>query len=273
MPELPALDTEHANAARMYDYFLGGMHNFEVDRQAARAAEDAWPGATMAARANRSFLRRAVRYLASECGISQFLDLGSGVPTEGNVHEIAQSIDPRARVVYVDNEPVAVKASGILLEHNPNAEVIRADLTDVNGILRHPTTRRLLDFTRPIAVMLVSVLHFVLDDQLASEVVRRYVEAMPSGSYLTISHVADPSLIATSTHSIEKFDAVYAKTTNPTHWRSRAEIAAFFEGTELVPPGLAHVLDWRPASACFGDQVLESYRGRMSMTVGVGRKP
>lgn len=272
MPELPELDTEHANAARMYDYFLGGCHNFAADRQAARAAEDAWPGVTQVARANRSFLRRAVRYLATEAGISQFLDLGSGVPTEGNVHEIAQAVDPKARVVYVDNEPVAVKASEQMLEQNPNAGAIRADLTDVDAVLYHPTVKRILDFGQPVAVMLVSVLHFVLDDQVAADVVRRYVDALPPGSYLTISHVADPSVIVSATNSIEKFDAVYAKTSNPTHWRSLEAIRAFFDGTRLEPPGLVHVLDWRPDRGSFGDQALEDYRGLMTMMAGVGRK-
>jgi hypothetical protein len=269
MAELPPLDTEHANAARMYDYFLGGFHNFEVDRQAARAAEQAWPGTQATARANRSFLRRAVGYLAGECGISQFLDLGSGVPTVGNVHEIAHAFNPEARVVYVDNEPVAVQASRQLLEGNPNATVIAADLLDPEVVLDHPETRRLLDFGKPFAVMLVSVLHFVPDQDTAVAVTRRYVEALPAGGYLTISHFSDPALIGADPVGIGAANKVYKTTTNPAIWRTREQIEELFTGVELVPPGIAHVMEWRGEA----DLGIRETRDRVPMHAGVGRKP
>jgi hypothetical protein len=269
MAELPPLDTEHANAARMYDYFLGGFHNFEADRRAARAAEAARPGVQATARANRSFLWRAVRYLAEECGISQFLDLGSGVPTVGNVHEVAQRINPEARVVYVDNEPVAVQASRKLLEGNPNATIIAADLLDPDVVLDHPETRRLLDLDKPLAVMLVSVLHFVPDQETAVAVTRRYIDAMASGSYLTISHFSDPALVGADPARVEAASDVYRTTTNPATWRTREQIEELFTGVEMVPPGVVHIIEWR---ADTDPRSLEN-RDHITMHAGVGRKP
>jgi SAM-dependent methyltransferase len=271
MPELPPLDTEHPNSARMYDYWLGGFHNFEADRRAARAAEAAFPGLARVAQANRAFLRRAVRYLAEQ-GIDQFLDLGSGVPTVGNVHEIAHQVNPDAKVVYVDNEAVAVHASRILLADEPNAAIVPANLLHPDTVLDHPATRRLLDFERPLAIMLVSVLHFEADDDLVEDVVRRYVEALRPGSYLTISHFTDPAALPTAAQEADGVEAalgVYRQSTSPLTWRTLERIEGMFAGLELVEPGVAHVLDWRPD----GDRALEPYRARMAIHAAVGRKP
>jgi hypothetical protein len=265
MTDVPDLDTEHPNPARMYDFYLGGMHNFEVDRRAARAAEAAWPGTACCARANRSFLRRAVRYLAAERGIDQFLDLGSGVPTVGNIHEVAQAVNPSARVVYVDNEPVAVKASEILLADQPTTAVVRADLRDPSVVLGSPQVAALLDLSRPVAVMLVSVLPFVPDADGPERVVRSYLDAVPAGSCLTISHYDDSSSRGADAARIAE---VYENTTNPFTLRGIEAIRRLFAGTVLVEPGLVHVLDWRPGD----DTSLEAYRDRIPLRAGVGLK-
>jgi hypothetical protein len=228
-----------------------------------------WPGATQGARANRSFLRRAVRYLASERGIDQFLDLGSGIPSVGNVHDIAHGINPNARVVYVDNEPVAVKASELLLADTPYASIVKADLRDPDSVLAHPTTRAVLDLRRPVAVMLVSVMHFVADDDEARDIVRRYVDAVPSGSCVAISHGSGPGDDAEEVASMGNIVNLYAKTSNPAMWRRPPVIETLFAGTELVDPGLVHVLDWHPDD----DRSLDGYRSRIGIHVGVGRKP
>ncbi len=184
-------ELDRPNAARIYDYLLGGAQNFTADRAAAEHVLDNYPDAALAARANRAFLRRAVAYLADQ-GIAQFLDIGSGLPTVGNVHEVARQVNPRARIVYVDNDPVAVRYSRELLaEEGAGARgvgVIEADLRDPATILGHPTTRRLLDLRRPIGLLLVAVLHFIPDDDEALGAVRDLTAALPAGSYMVISH-------------------------------------------------------------------------------------
>src|SRR5947208_805756 len=171
------IDVTRPSAARVYDYFLGGAHNFEVDRQLAAQIASLTPNLAQTMRANRSFLRRAVRYLVAQ-GIEQFLDLGSGIPTTGNVHEVAQAANLRARVVYVDNEPVAVAHSRHLLATNPYATIVDADLRRPSVVMRHHETRRLLDFSRPVAVLMVSVLHFVTDEEDPAGIVAAYRDAL-----------------------------------------------------------------------------------------------
>src|SRR5215213_11358434 len=183
-------DSERPSAARIYDYLLGGFYNFDVDRAAAQKITGVLPDMPLFMRANRTFLRRVVRFLTDQ-GIDQFLDLGSGIPTVGNVHEVAQQINPSARVVYVDNEPVAVTHSRTILQGNPRATVIQADLRKPEVILGHPETQRLLDLNKPTAVLFLSVLLFVTDDEEAYRLVRAVRDALVPGSYMAISHPTD----------------------------------------------------------------------------------
>ncbi|HZM83194.1 MAG TPA: SAM-dependent methyltransferase [Candidatus Limnocylindrales bacterium] len=236
-----------ATAARMYDYFLGGTHNFPADREAADAIVAMFPATLLAARVNRAFLRRTVNYLC-EMGISQFLDIGSGIPTEGNVHEIAQAANPRARVVYVDIDPVAVAESQEMLEGNDLAIAIRGDARYPRQIIAHPQVRKLLDFEQPVAVLLVAVLHFVGDDDEVKSLVRQLVDAVPKGSYLVASHVIDESSPDFERiEDVKRVHDVYKRQTSTAlRMRTRAELGEFFEGWELVDPGIVWVWEWKP---------------------------
>lgn len=236
------LDPHRPNPARMYDYFLGGFHNFEADREAAEAAEAAFPGVRAAARASRDFLRRAVRYLAEQ-GIDQFLDLGSGVPTVGNVHEIAQAANPGAKVVYVDAEPVAVHASVTLLAKNPYAAIVHADIRHVEAVLGAPATMRLLDLRRPLGLIMSSVLPHIPDSDDPDRLVAKYRAALAPGSYLMISHGSVDDYDDAETDRVYR---VYRASTSPITSRPRERIAAWFDGLDLVEPGIVVVTDWRP---------------------------
>ncbi|TDC64799.1 hypothetical protein E1258_07355 [Micromonospora sp. KC207] len=237
------IDIERPSVARMYDYYLGGSHNFAADRAAARAMVDAVPEAPLMAQANRAFLRRAVQFLA-ESGIRQFLDIGSGIPTVGNVHEIAQRIAPEARVVYVDIDPVAVAHSREILSGNDRAAVLQQDLRHPERILAHPEVTRMLDFSQPVAVMIVAVLHFVPDDDRPDEMLRTLRGALAPGSYLVMSQASDDDRHDTGER--EQAEAVYRRTDNPLFIRSRRELAALFDGFTLVDPGVVWVPQWRP---------------------------
>jgi hypothetical protein len=250
----------------MYDYLLGGHHNFAADRAAAEAASNHFPDLPLILRANRAFLRRAVTFV-SEQGVDQFLDLGSGIPTVGNVHEVAQDLNPAARVVYVDIDSVAVTHSATLLESNPQATVLQADIRAPETILAHPEVQRLLDLDRPLAILLVAVLHFLPDTAEAQRLVAALRERMASGSYLVISHASIEGL---GREQRGRAEAEYARSGNPMTMRTRDEIAAFFEGLELVEPGLVPVPLWRPEGP---DDLLLDEPGRSNGFVGVGRKP
>jgi S-adenosyl methyltransferase len=261
----PGIDASVATAARMYDYWLGGHDNFAADRIAALKVSDSMPGAPLGARANRAFLGRAVRFLAGEAGIRQFLDLGTGLPTKGNVHQVAQAIAPDARVVYVDNDPM-VLAHSRALKTGEGTAVIHADLRDADTILAHPDTRRLIDFSQPLAVLFGSVLHFVGGPD-AGTAVARFTGATAPGSYLMLSHVSgesDPQAAAEGT-------AVYARTANPITARTRQEILAFFDGLEILEPGLVPVVQWRPDEP--GPAEVAGGLAIQGMLGGVGRKP
>jgi S-adenosyl methyltransferase len=236
----PGIDATVPTAARMYDYWLGGHDNFAADRIAALKVTERTPGVAEAARANRAFLGRAVRYLAGEAGIRQFLDLGTGLPTKGNVHQVAQGITPGAHVVYVDNDPM-VFAHARALKTGDGTAVIHADLRDPDTILNHPETRRLIDFSQPLAILFVSVLHFVPDPD-ARVAVAAYASAAAPGSHLVLSHGyhnQDPQASAATT-------TVYASTTSPVTQRTPEEILAFFDDLEILEPGLVPVQQWRP---------------------------
>jgi hypothetical protein len=260
------LDLERPSAARIYDYMLGGFHNFDVDRVAAQRITEVMPDMPLFMRANRAFLRRVVRFLTDQ-GIDQFLDLGSGIPTVGNVHEVAQWANPGARVVYADNEPVAVTHSRTILEDNPNATVIQADIREPEAILGHTETQRLLDFNKPIAVLLLSVLLFVTNDEEAYRIVRTVRDSLVPGSYIALSHPTDDE---TPPEQGEQTTRLYASIGTPVRVRSYNEVDGFFEGLELVEPGLVHVPLWRPEGP--DDLFLKSPESA-AYYAGVGRKP
>ncbi|MGJ7905035.1 SAM-dependent methyltransferase [Actinopolyspora sp. H202] len=237
----PDVDLETASAARCYDYYLGGSHNFEVDRELGRKAEERVPHIKSLAQDNRAFLRRVVRYCLQR-GIRQFLDIGSGIPTVGNVHEIAQEIDPESRVLYVDNEPVAVAHSRTILRGNERADVVQADLTEIDGILGSEQAARLLDPEEPIAVMMVALFHFVPDSARPAEIIRSYHEQMAPGSFLGFSHVTSEDYPEFTQSLVD----LYLNSSNPATARDRAEITKLLADFELVEPGVVHVPDWRP---------------------------
>jgi hypothetical protein len=241
----PGIDTTKASAARVYDWWLGGQHNFKVDEDAARAYLSVQRNTRVSARAYRNFLIRAVRYLTAEAGIRQFLDIGSGIPTEQNVHQVAQAIAPGSRVVYVDNDDVAVAHSKAILAGNPGAAAILADLRDPEVILGHPETRRLLDFSQPVGLILAAVLHFVPDSDNPGRIIQTLREPLAPGSYLAISHGC--------TDTIADMADAYASTYNKrvaatAAGRTREEIARLFDGFTLIEPGLVWCDEWRPDS-------------------------
>ena len=260
---LPAdVDLERPNAARVYDVYLGGAHNFAVDREFARRAKELLPDVDVVARMNRTYLQRVVREL-SRAGVDQFLDLGSGIPTVGNVHEIAQGINPDAKVVYVDNEPVAVSHSALILEGNERAAVVQADIRRPSEVLDAEETRRLLDFDRPVAVIMCTILHFISDGDDPMGVVAAYRDALAPGSYLAISHGTTDNR-----PDLQAFGEAYRDTPNPVTLRPRDQVARFFDGFELIEPGLVFTPQWRPESpADVGDEP-----ERSGVYAGVARK-
>lgn len=258
------IDPEKPNAARIYDFYLGGYHNFEVDRAFAAQIDRITPDMRLIAQINRAFLRRATRYVVGQ-GIDQILDVGSGIPTVGNVHEIAQAANPEARVIYVDIDPIAVAHSKAILAGNPLATAIRGDVRAPEGILSHPGVRGLLDFCRPVAVVMVALLHWVPDDAQAYAAVGRFREAMAPGSYLVIAHGVPE---AQSQETAERLSKTVEKVTSSKN-RTRAEIVPFFEGMELVEPGLVLTPLWRPEGP--DDLGLDRPERGLCM-VGVGRK-
>ncbi len=260
-------DLERPNPARIYDYALGGDANFTADRAAFDALSAVCPDIALGARANRAFLRRAVTFLA-QTGIDQFLDIGSGLPTAGNVHTVAQAISPEARVVYVDNDPVAVRYSRQLLDRDkvPHAAAIEADLRDPTAILAHPRTRRLLDLSQPIALILAAVLHFIPDDDAALGAVRGITAALPAGSYLVISH---GTYDGASPEALAQFARLYEASTHPLGLRSHAQLARFFDGFDLVAPGIVFTPAWRPDGS---PSPFTTEPERAVVLAGVGRK-
>ncbi|TCO54842.1 SAM-dependent methyltransferase [Actinocrispum wychmicini] len=254
------VDTAKPSSARIYDYLLGGGHNFEADREIAERFDQALPGSRDIARLNRAFLRRAVVHLAEQ-GIRQFLDIGSGIPTVGNVHQIAQNTDPAARVVYVDRDPIAVSHSEMLLGNNDNATIVRGDLRDVEGILDR--TRRMLDFQQPVGLLMVGVLHFVPPDEDPAALLARYRTALAPGSHLALSHFTADSRPAEMAAMVE----VMKRSADPIHPRTRAEFVTFFDGFDLVDPGVVATADWRPAGPSDSTEGPE----RDQILAGVGR--
>ncbi len=262
----PEFNTGVAHPARVYDYWLGGKDNYAADRVLGDAMIELVPSTRPAVRANRAFLGRAVRYLAGEAGIRQFLDIGTGIPTAGNVHEVAQSAAPESRVFYVDNDPIVLAHARALMTSHPAGATafIQADLREPGKILADPELRATLDLGRPVALMLIAILHFVNDaDDGARGIVAELVDALPSGSYLTISHLTadfDPEEAAAGRAAGQRSGITYVP-------RSRAEVAAFFTGLDLVDPGVVPLLEWRPDSGTPQDPLA------VRMYAAMGRKP
>ncbi|GAA4226796.1 SAM-dependent methyltransferase [Actinomadura meridiana] len=248
----PEVDGQRPSVARVYDFLLGGDHNFVSDRELATGLLRVEPQARELALANRAFLRRAVR-VAAEAGVRQFVDIGSGIPTQGNVHEVAQGVDPSARVVYVDNDDVAVAHSRVILTGNDRATVLRADMRRPAGILADPALRGLLDLSEPVAFLLVAALHLLTDADDPGAVVATLRDACAPGSHLVISHItheARPGKAA----AIGK---LYDRASSPAVSRSHEEILRFFDGWDLLDPGLVYVPLWRPDD---GESVAEPER-------------
>ena len=246
-PPLTDSDVNKPSAARVYDYWLGGKNNFPADRVVGARAATAMPTLVPAIYANRAFLGRVVRHAVNELGITQFLDLGSGVPTVGNVHEIAQDADPDCRIVYVDIDPVAVAHGQRLLADNPRASVIKADLRDAPSVLHHPQTDMLLDLGKPVAVLMIAVLHFIPDSEDPAGIVRAYRDAIVPGSYLALSHAApDPTYPAEQADMESGYNS--AVDVEFTH-RTPGALEPWLTGFTVVYPGIVQVNDWLPDRA------------------------
>ena len=257
------IDVERPSAARVYDYFLGGAHNFAVDRALAGQIAAMTPNIGETMRSNRVFLRRAVRYLADR-GVRQFIDIGSGIPTAGNVHEIALAAAPDASVVYVDIDPVAVEHSRAILAEVDRTGVICADVRDVDRLLGEADRLGLLDLGRPVAVLLAGVLHFVPDGDQPAAIVAALREAMAPGSYLLVSHATADGQPA----EVVEAQRLSARTGTEIALRTRAEITAYFAGLTLVDPGLVFIPQWRPDP----DDPVDDHPERVGAYAGVGRK-
>ncbi|MBC6460805.1 SAM-dependent methyltransferase [Actinomadura sp. HBU206391] len=239
----PGIDTASPSIARMYDYYLGGKDNYAVDRAAADKLLAVAPEIAEISRRNRAFLGRAVRFLAEQ-GIRQFVDIGTGLPTQNNVHQVARTHAPDARVAYVDNDPIVLAHARALLADNAETIVAEADLLDPDSVLANPVIRRHIDFDRPVAILLIAILHFFADDDRPYEIVARLRDAIPAGSYLALSHVVSED----HPEAIDAAQDVYRsflKRSGDAR-RTRADVLEFFDGFELVDPGLVYVSRWRP---------------------------
>ncbi|HET9168022.1 MAG TPA: SAM-dependent methyltransferase [Actinospica sp.] len=263
-----SVDIERPSAARMYDYYLGGSHNFQADRRLANEYMRVLPEMPVIAQAQRGVLTRAVRVMV-EAGIDQFLDLGSGMPTTGNVHEIAQAMNPEVRTVYVDVDPVAVAHGRALLRDDEgHTGVVHADLRDPAFVLAQTEVGELLDLSRPVGVLMIAVLHFVADADDPAGVVAAYRDVSASGSYLAITHATSDYQPAMAKNAEE----VYLRASHQLHYRTKREIAALLAGYELVEPGLVDLIHWRPEPNA-GPDPLDGDVTRYSGYAAVGRKP
>jgi hypothetical protein len=241
------IDITKPSVARVYDFMLGGKDNFAVDRKVGEMALQVAPDAPEAARASRAFLRRAVRYLAAEGGIRQFLDIGSGLPTRGNVHEVAQSVDPAARVVYVDNDPMVLAHGNALLATRGHSSIIQADMRDPDAVFGNPVVREFLDLREPVGLLMFSILHHLADNEDPAGLAARYRDRLVSGSHIAISHFHNPGAahpdVAEQAKTAEK---IFNETMGTGRWRTREEILAYFGDFELLEPGLVPLAEWRP---------------------------
>ena len=264
--EPPVIDTTTAHSARLYDYLLGGKDNYPPDREAAERLMEVMPSAQVMAQQNRLFMRRLTRYLATEQRISQFLDIGTGIPTSPNLHEIAQEIDPAARVVYADNDPIVLAHAHARLTSASHGRVayIHADMRDTDSIATAPELTATLDLSRPVALSILATLHFIPDDDQAYGLVRRYMLLLPPGSFLALSmgtadYAPQGNGLAGSVSGAHGI---------PVRSRTRAEVSAFFDGLELIEPGVVPVHQWRPDA-----DAAEVRDAEVTLYCGVARKP
>jgi len=257
------IDTSVAHSARVHDYWLGGKDNFAADRAAGDAVFRAYPGIVASVRANRAFLARVVRFLAAEAGIRQFLDIGTGIPAANNTHEVAQSVAPGCRVVYVDYDPVVLLHAQALLNSSAQGalDYIDADLRDPQKILAQAA--QTLDFSRPVAVMLIAIMHLIGDQDDPGGIIRQLMAAVPAGSYLALSQVASDIEAEQMAEAAKRYNRLARETQSH---RTHAEVMRFFDGLELLEPGLVPVQRWRPASEV-------EAQAHSAMWGGVGRKP
>ncbi|POX42361.1 methyltransferase [Streptomyces sp. Ru73] len=262
------IDTSRPHSARMYDYYLGGKDHYEIDKQAAENVASAYPGIFVCARENRAFMHRATRVLAAEHGIRQWLDIGTGIPTEPNLHQVAQSVVPEARVVYADNDPLVLKYAERLMRSTPQGRTtyIEADVNDPETILDSPALREVLDLDQPVALSLNALMHFITDAHDPYGIVNRLLDIFPSGSALALSHCTpdfDPS-------TWEKVTEIYTNAGTPVQFRSREAVTRFFDGLELLDPGVTIGHRWRPAETDGGALPTDA---EVSLWAGVGIKP
>lgn len=262
----PDVDLDKPSVARIYDYMLGGHHNFEVDRRAGDEFAALFPDLRLTAQVNRAFLRRAASFVSQQ-GVDQFLDLGSGIPTVGNVHEIVRQYNPDARVVYVDIEPVAIAHADVMLADDPGAAAILADVRRSNDILDHPVTRALIDFSRPVGLIAVALLHYIPDDDETLRLMQTFKDALPSGSYMTIGvwtyDDAPPDVMA-------KYEELASRLPLPGRPRPYDTVLRYFDGFELLEPGLVHGPNWRPEGP--NDPLVDDPERGVNWA-GVARKP
>lgn len=267
----PGVDPTKSSGGRMYDYLLGGTDNLEIDRQAVRRIKEAMPELIDWAWANRGFLQRATAWLAAEQGIRQFIDVGAGLPTRNNTHEAAQAVAPDAHVVYVDNDPMITAHAKNVLADTPHTAFLLGDVREPDAIFDAPETQALIDLDKPIALLVVSLMHFIPDEQDPWGLVRRYLDRLPSGSWLVLSHgTADNN----SPQAVKTIIEVFSRGTEPFHFRTKAEVSRFFDGLEIAPPHagagaeIAHTGVWgaEDAAAANSDGSHWGY-------AGVGRKP
>ena len=263
--EQPVIDTSVPHVARVYDYWLGGKNNYAVDRETGDEAIRAYPDMRSSVRANRAFLRRSVRYLTEEAGIRQFLDVGTGLPSANNTHEVAQAAAPESRIVYVDNDPIVLAHARALLTSDPQGATgyLDADARDTGRILTGAA--ELLDFSQPVAVMLIAILQLVTDDDDPYRLVAGLTAAIPSGSFLAVTHVAG-DMGRMTPGALEAARRLSELLPQRVHPRSHAQVTKFFDGLELVEPGVVPVQQWRPASD-------DEAAAPAALWGGVARKP
>jgi O-methyltransferase involved in polyketide biosynthesis len=264
----PGIDVSRPHSARIYDYLLDGKDNFAADRAVAEQALGAWPAIRVAARENRAFVGRAVRYLAADAGIDQFLDIGSGLPTASNVHEVAQRINPAARVVYADNDPIVLAHARALLTSTRagRCAYIQADLREPGKILTDPATRETLDFSRPVALFIVALLHFIPDREEPRRLIKTLVDALPPGSYVVATHGSSEYHTPETREHVERAYSRGGVSTADRHAAEFAEVV--FDGLDLVPPGIVPTSEWRPDVNGHLPAASE-----VAANAGVGRKP
>ncbi|RRO15411.1 hypothetical protein EIL87_15200 [Saccharopolyspora rhizosphaerae] len=269
MAQPPQIDTTKPSIARVYDAFVGGKDNFEVDREVLRQIQHLVPEAIQVGRQCRAWLIRVVRFMAGNAGVDQFLDLGSGLPTAENTHQAAQRINSEATVIYVDNDPSVAAHGRALLEENDYTHFAVADLRDPEQVLNQVPVRKYLDLDRPVGLIHSNTLHHVTNGENPAAIVRAYLDALAPGSYLAISHLHNPGdgseHAKLAAESQERFNAMMGSC----YYRNREEIQALFDGLEMVEPGLVHLFDWWPD----GPRLTEPSGGEYNLLGGVARKP